>query len=70
MNILMKDALKAKYHEARNEAFESGKLDRIRQNSGVFTVKMLAALRDMAENDVIPDGSFGDVECNVWGMFR
>ena len=59
-----------KYLEARDEAYASGKLDFIRQNVGVYTTEMLAALRDMAENDVYPDGNFDDDECNVWSMFR
>ena len=58
------------YHEAREEAFASGKLDKLRQNNGVYTSKMLARLRDMAENDVYPDGDFGDDECCVWSMFH
>ena len=61
---------KGKYIEARDNAYASGKLDFIRQNVGVYTTEMLAALRDMAENDVIPDGNFGDDECNVWSMFH
>lgn len=61
---------KEKYFEARDEAYASGKLDFTRQNVGVYTTEMLAALRDMAENDVIPDGNFGDDECNVWSMFH
>lgn len=63
-----KSYLKSRYHEARSEAFDSGKLHRD-QNSGVYTTKMLSALRDMADNDVWPDGHFGDDECNVWEMF-
>ena len=62
--------LKEKYHEARQEAYSSGKLDPIRQNVGAYTPKMIAALRDMAKADVYPDGSFGDEECDVWSMFR
>ena len=61
---------KEKYIEARDEAYNNGKLDFIKQNVGVYTTEMLAALRDMAENDVIPDGNFGDDECNVWSMFH
>lgn len=62
--------LKEKYFEARYNAYASGKLDSIRHNVGVYTTEMLAALRDMAENDVYPDGNFGDDECNVWSMFH
>ena len=61
---------KENYKAARKEAFNTGKLDKIGQNSGVFTTKMLSALREMAEHDVYPDGSFGDEECVVWSMFR
>lgn len=61
---------KLKYIEAANEAFNSGKLDIIKQNDGVYTFEMLSALKDMAENDVYPDWRFGDNECNVWEMFR
>lgn len=58
------------FHQAREEAFTSRKLDKIRQNDGVYTPKMLAALRDMAKNGIYPDGSFSDVDCNIWSMFR
>lgn len=58
--------LKEKYLEVREEAYKNGKLD----NVGVYTTAMISALRDMAENDVYPDGNFGDDECNVWSMFR
>jgi hypothetical protein len=44
----MKDYLKDRYLEVRQEAFESEKLDRIRQNTGVYTFEMICALRDMA----------------------
>ena len=56
------------YEEARKEAYE-GEL-RDNSNTGVYTTKMLWALRDMAVNDVWPDGSFGDDECEVWGLFH
>lgn len=61
-----KKYLKEKYLEVREEAYKNGKLD----NVGVYTTAMIAALRDMAENDVYPDGNFGDDECNVWSMFH
>ena len=61
---------KEKYIEARDAAFESGKLDKLRQNDGVYTSAMIAALRDMAEAGVYPDGNFSDDECSVWSMFR
>ena len=56
--------LKSIYHEAAREAKEKG------IPYGQFTPKMLAALCDMAREDVYPDGNFGDVECNVWEMFH
>ena len=62
--------LKKKYLEVRDAAYESGKINIIEQNVGVYTTEMLAALRDMAENDVYPDWRFGDDECRVWSMFR
>ena len=61
---------KEKFHEAREAAYASGKIDKIRQNDGVYTPQMIAALRDMAENDIYPDGNFSDVDCNIWSMFR
>ena len=60
--------LKDKYIEVRTKAYESGELTP-RQTS-VFTPAMLAALRDMAEQNVYPDGRFGDTECGIWEMFR
>jgi len=58
------------YHEAREEAISSNKLDKIRQNDGVYTPQMIAALRDMAKNGIYPDGKFSDIDCNIWSMFR
>ena len=63
-------SLKNKYLKVRKDAFDSGKLNIIGQNDGVYTTEMLAALRDMAKNNVYPDGNFGDDECNVWSMFH
>ena len=62
-----KKYLKEKYLEVREEAYKNGKLV---DNVGVYSTAMIAALRDMAENDVYPDGNFGDDECNVWSMFH
>lgn len=28
------------------------------------------ALADMAVRDVVPDGTFGDDDCIIWGKFR
>lgn len=60
-----------KYHEARRKAIASGIIrDGIKGNVGeAYSFEMLAALRDMAENDVYPDGSFSDKECCAWEMF-
>jgi len=62
--------LKNEFINAREEAFESGKIDRIRQNDGIYTPQMLRALKNMATNGVYPDGRFSDTDCNVWSMFR
>lgn len=59
---------KDKYHEARREAY-NGPLKK-NETSGVYTTDMLWALREMAINNVWPDGSFGDDECEVWGFFH
>lgn len=37
---------------------------------GGYTFEQLQALRDMAEQEVYPDGRFSDEECNVWAMFH
>ena len=50
---------KNRYHEAT-----------AKNTKGNYTFEQLQALRDMAENDVYPDITFGDEECNVWSMFR
>jgi len=53
------DYLKDKYLEVK----PTGKENR-------YTLAQIAALRDMAERDVYPDGRFSDEECNLWGMFH
>ena len=53
------DSYKANYLEARNASGEKN-----------FSFKMLQALRDMAKENVYPDGRFSDEECNVWEMFK
>lgn len=47
-------------------------LDASRRNKGKegYSFEMLQALRDMARENVYPDGRFSDEECNVWSMFR
>ena len=67
---MYKDYLKDDYKAARQEAYDTGVLDKIKHNTGVYTPKMLRALRDMAKNNVYPDGTFGDEECAIWEMFR
>ena len=67
---MYKDYLKKHFVAAREEAFKSGVLDKIRQNDGVYTPQMLRALKDMADNDVFPDIHFSDIDCNVWMLFR
>ena len=68
MNI-KKRYLKEDYLRIRSEAFQKGELTD-RQNDGVYTFTMIAALKHMAEEDVYPDGRFGDNECAVWSMFH
>ena len=53
------DYLKDEYLEARKE----------NPNNTTYTFRQIAALRNMAEKDVYPDGRFGDDECNIWSMF-
>ena len=57
-------ALKDAFHEAREKSSKDG------NSNTVYTFEMLAALRNMAEKNVYPDGTFGDTDCNVWSMFR
>lgn len=48
-------------------------LEAVKENGNdrnTYTFKMLQALRDMAKEDVYPDGRFSDQDCNVWSMFR
>lgn len=56
--------LKQRFHEAFKESRANG------NSNEVYTPKMLSALRDMAKANVYPDGSFGDMDCNIWSMFR
>lgn len=57
-------SLKAKYHEAAKKSREDG------NSNTVYTFEMIWILKEMADNDVWPDGSFGDADCNVWSAFR
>ena len=56
--------LKERFHEEFQKSIDSG------NDNTVYTFGMIQALRDMAENDVWPDGSFGDTDCSIWSMFR
>lgn len=63
--------LKDNYHEARKamvERMENPKMG-TRADEPVYSFRMLQCLRDMAKENVYPDGSFGDDECNIWEMF-
>lgn len=35
-----------------------------------YSPKMLIALKEMAKEDVYPDGRFSDMDCSIWEMFR
>ena len=52
------------WQEACKESQENG------NRNTVYTFRMLQILHDMAEEDVYPNGHFGDDACNVWSMFR
>ena len=56
--------LKERFLEEADKAMEDG------IPNTAFSYEMIAALRDMAEADVYPDGRFGDDHCLVWSMFR
>lgn len=57
---------KTNYIEARDEAIKNNEI----KNVGSYTFTMLQKLRDMAKENIYPDGRFGDEECNVWSLFR
>ena len=72
MNMYQERCMKENYHDARSRAMKHRAGDRNdtrRDDNPVYSFRMLQALRDMAENGVYPDGSFGDEECNIWEMF-
>lgn len=56
--------LKQAYLDAARKSLDNG------NNNTVYTMEMIMALRDMAKENVYPDGRFGDDDCNVWSMFR
>lgn len=39
-------------------------------HSEEFDVARLAQIADMALKGKVPNGSFSDLECNVWELFR
>ena len=55
--------LKEEYHVAE------AKLKPHNYNTA-FTLEMILKLKEMAEHDVYPDGTFGDDACIVWSLFR
>lgn len=61
-NMYRAKVLKEKYLEAARQ--------RVAARQSGYSFEMLQALRDMAREDVYPDGRFGDEECNVWSMFH
>lgn len=63
MNAYQKKCLKEKFLEEAKRAREDGRAQK-------YTIEMLEALKDMAKNDVYPDGNFSDMDCNVWSLFR
>ena len=54
-------ALKEQYIEVRTK---------YHGQDDTFNFEMLKALHDMAKEDVYPDNRFGDLEANVWSLFR
>lgn len=60
----LKKHYKEKYHEASRKSREA------KNGNHVYTFEMLQAIRDMAEHDVWPDGTFSDEECNIWSMWH
>lgn len=56
--------MKNAFHEAERKSSENG------NEYDVYTFEMLVALRDMAKANVYPDGSFGDLDCDVWELFK
>lgn len=60
----MKNYLKDEYIEI----FETAKKEGLQR--GCYTASMIFKLRDMAKEDIYPDGRFGDEECNIWSAFH
>lgn len=40
------------------------------RNNYKVDLAMLEVLGEMALLDIVPDGTFSDVECNAWDIFR
>ena len=53
--------LKDRFHEATQKKFAENP-----STNTLFTAAEVLALIDMADNDVCPDGHFGDTDCNIW----
>ena len=53
--------LKDRFHEATAK-----KLEENPSANTLFSAAEIIALIDMADNDVWPDGHFGDTDCNIW----
>ena len=61
---MMYDYMKEEFLNAFDASLNDGNSNR------VYTPRMIYALRDMARNDVYPDGRFSDDACNIWSAFR
>lgn len=66
LNPYQQQALKGKFHEEAKRVMD-GKNDAY---SRMYSIEMLCALHDMAKANVYPDGTFSDLDCNVWSLFR
>lgn len=64
MKWLVEKHYKDEFHRAAKRSKAAG------NSNEVYTFEMLRALRDMAERDIYPDGSFGDNDCLIWSMYR
>lgn len=65
-----KTIYKERFRDAFHEASEKGIVKTGTELGCTYTFAMLRALKDMAENNVWPDGHFGDDDCNVWSLFH
>lgn len=62
--MMKNDYLKKEYLEMAREDCRAG------NENTLMSYRMILKLREMAENDVWPDGRFSDDECNLCGIFR